>query len=186
MTTLNGHEYEQLYPHLPNSHKVYVDRAIRHGVNKDYAVMCLVVSTMFKGITYADILSLIEGESGFRNIYGHDPVRNPIKSPPGGHLNVTHSNYVQYLHYRKQGLGMQGVGPGQLTYYATQDHADSLGGCHVRYVNIRVAAETLAANIRAHGYVLGWQSYNGTGAAARTYSHDRRIRAAQWAKMIHP
>jgi hypothetical protein len=37
--------------------------------------------------------AIVEKETGFQNVYGHDAVRNPVKSPPGGLLAVTHANY---------------------------------------------------------------------------------------------
>ena len=58
------------------------------------------------------------------NLFGHDAVRNPVK---GGF--VTQARYSQYRTNRQAGLGMQGVGPCQLTWYEFQDRADSLGGC---------------------------------------------------------
>ena len=30
--------------------------------------------------------AIVEKETGFRNVFGHDAVRNPVKSPPGGLL----------------------------------------------------------------------------------------------------
>jgi hypothetical protein len=103
---------------------------------------------------------LIQLESGFRNIYGHDGVRNPIKSPPGGVRVVTAANYAEYLKYRKAGYGMQGVGYSQLTYFSFQDRADKLGGCWKVVPNLTVAFEDLDALIRLHGVRDGLASYN--------------------------
>lgn len=112
-----------------------------------------------------------------RNIYGHDPVPNP--APKGGH--VTKANYLGiYLPARKRGLGMQGVGPLQLTWYATQDTADKLGGCWNPKYSFRVGYHTLAALIRVYGYVDGIRRYNGSGSRAVAYSASVRRLAALW------
>lgn len=112
-----------------------------------------------------------------RNVYGHDPVRNP--APKGGH--VTEHNYLRiYKPARKRGLGMQGVGPLQLTWFATQDRADALGGCYKVKYNLRVGFSTLAALIRQFGYSKGIERYNGSGPAAVAYSVSVRSRAAKW------
>lgn len=130
------------------------------------------------GLTPALGYALAEQETGTsRNVYGHDPVRNP--APKGGH--VTKRNYLgTYLPARRRGLGMQGVGPLQLTWYATQDVADRLGGCYRRRYNLRVGFRTLAALIRQYGYADGIRRYNGSGPAADAYSRSVRSRAAKW------
>ncbi len=118
--------------------------------------------------------ALFQQESGFRNVFGHDPVR----SIRGG--AVTKARYLYYKARRKRGLGMQGVGPGQLTWYATQDRADALGGCWKYGVNVRVALATLKANIRANGYAKGIERYNGSGPAAVRYSREVRAKQKRW------
>src|SRR4051812_46366339 len=89
------------------------------------------------GLEYAVLCAVLEQESGGgHNVFGHDRVRNPVV---GG--RVTKKRYLLYRKYQRQGEGMQGVGPMQLTYYTYQDLADRYGGCwKVRY-NIRVGAE---------------------------------------------
>lgn len=124
--------------------------------------------------------ALVEQESNFRNVFGHDPVRNP--SPKGG--RVTRLRYLRYRRWRRQGLGMQGVGPCQLTWWATQDAADRIGGCWKPECNIRVAFQTLAAQIRAHGYSLGCARYNGSGPAAARYSRELRAKASRWHRVL--
>src|SRR3954447_1711964 len=63
------------------------------------------------GMPVSLICAVLEVETGFQNVFGHDAVRNPIKSPPSGLLGVTQERYRQYLHFRGQGLGNQGIGP---------------------------------------------------------------------------
>lgn len=128
--------------------------------------------------------AVVEKETGFRNVFGHDAVRNPVKSPPGGLLTVTRENYAQYLHHRRQGLGNQGVGPMQLTSPGLQDRADQLGGCWQPGPNIRVGLEFLAGNIRRMGLRPGVVAYNGSGPAAQRYGDDVLARARQWEQRL--
>lgn len=124
--------------------------------------------------------AVLEKETGFRNVFGHDAVRNPVKSPPGGLLGVTEENYRRYLAHRRQGLGNQGVGPMQLTSAFLQDRADQLGGCWQPGPNIRVGLEFLAGNIRRMGLRAGVVAYNGSGPAAQRYGDDVLARARRW------
>ena len=128
--------------------------------------------------------AIVEKETGFRNVFGHDAVRNPIKSPPGGLLAVTRENYAQYLEHRRQGLGNQGVGPMQLTSPGLQDRADQLGGCWQPGPNIRVGLEFLAGNIRRLGLRPGVVAYNGSGPAAQRYGDDVLARARLWEQRL--
>ena len=118
------------------------------------------------GLPVSLICAVLEVETGFRNVFGHDNVRNPIKSPPRGLLAVTPDLYRQYLGFRRQGLGNQGVGPMQLTSPGLQDRADALGGCWKVGANIRVGVEFLAGNIQRLGLFGGVAAYNGSNAYA--------------------
>lgn len=125
-------------------------------------------------------LALCEKEGGFRMVYGHDDVRNPIKSPPGGVLRVTETNYGAYKRARRRGLGMQGVGHTQLTWYAFQDQADALGGCWRPYPNLVVGFRHLRDLVHVHGKAKGAALYNGTGPAADAYGRDWVRKQAAW------
>src|SRR4051794_10226659 len=116
------------------------------------------------GVQVSLICAVLEVETGFRNVFGHDGVRNPIKSPPNGLLEVTPELYRKYLGFRRQGLGNQGVGPMQLTSPGLQDRADALGGCDKVGPNLRVGVEFLAANIKRLGLYHGVAAYNGSTA----------------------
>jgi hypothetical protein len=121
-------------------------------------------------------LALVEKETGGQNIYGHDPVANP--APKGG--RVTAANYKIYKANRKRGLGMQGVGPTQLTWYALQDSADAIGGCHKPYPNLVVGFSNLKRLINLHGKQAGAAAFNGTGDAARMYGKDFVHKQQAW------
>ena len=132
------------------------------------------------GLPVALACAVLEKETGFRNVFGHDAVRNPVKSPPGGLLAVTEDNYRQYLAHRRRGLGNQGVGPMQLTSPSLQDRADQLGGCWKPGPNIRVGLEFLAGNIHRLGLRAGVVAYNGSGPAAQRYGNDVLAAARRW------
>ena len=125
-------------------------------------------------------LALCEKEGGFRMIYGHDPVRNP--APKGG--RVTASNYARYKRDRKAGLGMQGVGHTQLTWYEFQDAADRLGGCWRPYPNLVVGFSNLRRLINQQGKEAGAAAYNGTGPAAEAYGRDFVRRQEAWHRKV--
>jgi murein DD-endopeptidase MepM/ murein hydrolase activator NlpD len=118
------------------------------------------------------ICAVLQIETGFRNVFGHDGVRNPIKSPPrpAPDLEVTEDRYRSYLHHRRLGQGNQGVGPMQLTSPGLQDRADALGGTWRPGPNIRVGVELLASNIKRLGLRQGVRAYNGTGDDAERYA----------------
>ncbi|MGZ6671838.1 MAG: peptidoglycan DD-metalloendopeptidase family protein [Solirubrobacteraceae bacterium] len=114
------------------------------------------------------VCAVMEVESSFTNVFGHDGVANPIKSVHGRpNLVVTEALYKTYLHHRNRGEGPQGVGPMQLTSAFLQDRADKLGGCFKPGPNIRVGVEYLASLIARFGGVHGGlKAYNGSSAYA--------------------
>ena len=101
-----------------------------------------VVEARRVGLPLSYALAFLEKESSGRdrdgslkiglNLFGSDPVRNPVK---GGF--VTQKRYRDYVAGRKRGLGMQGVGPLQLTWWEFQDMADREGGCwHPQHLSL--------------------------------------------------
>jgi hypothetical protein len=109
------------------------------------------------------------------NLFGSDPVPNPIK---GG--LVTAVRYAEYKRNRKLGRGMQGVGPCQLTWYALQDMADAMGGCDKPRLNMRVGFAQAKGLIRRYGKHEGARRWNGSGAAAERYAADWHAKQQRW------
>jgi hypothetical protein len=124
--------------------------------------------------------ALCDKESGFRNVFGHDPTICV------GWGAVTRVKYLAYRARRRASGNrlMQGIGVCQLTWWQTQDLADARGGCHKSEHNISVGFQTLAARIREHGYVVGCARYNGSGPDADAYSRDLRARADTWHRRL--
>lgn len=179
------------YDDLTKVEQRRVDKAVKHGVNRRQAVNCMAAARKYRYVTFPLMLALTEQESGAaggRNVFGHDRDSHGHLIFPAkpGTVMVTHALYTEYL--RRRGPsgrgGMQGVGPCQLTWWATQDLADERGGCHLPYVNIDVAAQILGANIKAFGYVVGIQRYNGVGPAAVAYSVSVRAKARAWRQLL--
>jgi hypothetical protein len=113
------------------------------------------------------------------NLIGHDAVRNPVK---GG--VVSEARYREYRGHRRSGLGMQGVGPCQLTWWEFQDMADRLGGCWVPRYNMRVGFGIAKGLIRQHGKQGGAARWNGSGAAAQAYGRDWLQRQQHWHSVL--
>ncbi|HXH97814.1 MAG TPA: peptidoglycan-binding domain-containing protein [Gaiellaceae bacterium] len=123
--------------------------------------------------------ALLEQESsGGHNVFGHDAVRNPVS---GG--QVTRERYLEYKRYRPT-LGMQGVGPCQLTWRGYQDQADALGGCWKPAINMRVGFAVLTAGIRRNGMRTGIRAYNGSGVAAERYADQVLERMRKWERLL--
>lgn len=157
----------------------YVQIAARHGCRVGLGRVIVKWARHFH-VPLSLAFALIEHESGFRKVFGHDPT---IYAGAGV---VTKAKYLAYRAKRRATGNrlMQGVGEAQLTWWATQDYADRLGGCWTADANIRVAMQTLAANIRDHGYAGGIARYNGTGPAAARYSREVRAAASRWHRLL--
>ena len=123
------------------------------------------------------VCAVIDAESSFTNVFGHDPVRNPIKSIHGQpNLVVTEALYKAYVHHRDNGEDCQGVGPMQLTSKFLQDRADALGGCFKPGPNIRTGVERLGALIKERGSMHGaLVGYNGSTAYADAVIKLQRV-----------
>lgn len=129
------------------------------------------------GVPFAVLCAVLEQETGGgHNVFGHDAVRNPVKGGP-----VTKARYKQYLHFRKLGYGMQGVGPMQLTYYGYQDLADKIGGCWKVKPNIRIGAAKLHRDTQRYGLYGALKAYNGSDA----YAKQVMQRVVKWRRILN-
>lgn len=146
----------------------------RHGGN-GYGRL-IVEESRRGGIPISLGCALVEQESGFHNVFGHDLVkRGQVR---GG--KVTRTRYARYKLLRKLGRGMQGVGLTQLTWFQFQDQADALGGCWKPTYQLRVGFNLVRELIGEHGQVAGIAAYNGRGLAADRYSHEVRAKQSRW------
>lgn len=160
----------------------HVNTIAKHGVGRGLARV-IVKAADDNGIPLSVLLGVADVESGFRNVFGHDAVSNPVKSPPGGLLAVTKPRYLRYRKHRDAGEGQQGVGVMQLTDRGLQSRADELGGCWTLTANVRAGAEVLGRLIRKHGPRRGLASYNGGETGWRNgldYATKVEGRATVW------
>lgn len=151
--------------------------AKKHGANYSLRI---IMEARKAGIPISLAFALIEQESNFRNVFGHDPTTSIPDSWKG-----TQVTKDKYHHYRdKRGShghgGMQGVGPAQLTWWEYQDKADQRGGAWKPQHNISVAFEHLASLIDSKGLRDGLAAYNGTGPAAEKYAGQVLMRQQKW------
>lgn len=143
-----------------------------------FTALRIVLEARRAGLPVSLACALVEQESGFANVFGHDAVRNPVK---GGPVDLT--RYRQYKHYRDIGWGCNGVGPAQLTSKGFQDAADKLGGCHIPRHNLRIGFQFLAGNVRRYGRHIGIASYNAGPAnwkAGEAYARSVEALAKKW------
>lgn len=133
------------------------------------------------GLPLSVACALIEHETNFRNVYGHDPTIF-VGGLDKGHRyrHVTRANYAIYKLRRKLTGKVQGVGPAQLTWIGYQQEAEKLGGNWNPYFNMLVGFRALASNIRAFGLVEGLHHYNGLGADASVYAQPVARAADRW------
>lgn len=130
------------------------------------------------GLPLSYALALVEKESGFRNVFGHDPTSSIPDRWKGS--RVTRGKYLFYKLNRRRGKGMQGVGPTQLTWWEFQDQADKAGGAWRPVPNMIVGFAHLRDLIAQHGKQAGAARFNGSGPAAEAYGRDWVKRQQQW------
>ena len=166
---------------------LYATRARRAGARYSLRI---ILESLDAGIPRSAGFALVQKETNFRNVFGHDPVRSIPISWRG--TTVTKDKYLTYKRNRQNGLGMQGVGPTQLTWYTFQDDADRLGGCWVPKHNIRVGIHHFASlykgfrrsHSQRNALRLAAQNYNGTGSAAVSYGWDFLRQYDRWHRIL--
>jgi hypothetical protein len=155
-----------------------VELVSAHGIAN--AGDCVTASQQPGRPTLPRCLAMLENESGGRNVFGADPGGSAL---PRGWFDteVTHAKYLVYK-FRRDRLGLtpNGVGPCQLTSVGLQKEAEQLGGCWKPLHNMQVGFHFLHGLILEHGVFGGFESYNGSGAAAVSYAERAMSRAAVW------
>lgn len=148
-------------------------RAHRYGVPLRVALHIAFACRRY-GLRYALGYALVEQESGFQHIYGHDP---------GGLLpgqKVTRANYKEFRGEvtAHSGGGANGVGLTQITYWTyIRDHA----GLWRQRANIYFGLGLVAATIISKGEREGLAEYNGgAGNPQFGYADEVLSRATKW------
>lgn len=157
---------------------VLAHRARRHGAHHAWKI---VVEARRARIHVNDAFALVEQESNFRNIFGHDP-GGPF---PG--LKVTRDRVDALLRHVDNGGTSNGVGLTQLTWPPFIRQADKmLGGAANPRNQLIVSFNTLARLQRQYGRHNGFVHYNGGGSAAEQYADVMMLRAQKWSHILWP
>lgn len=133
------------------------------------------------GIELAVAATMVQKESGGRNVWGSDAVNTAGIYVKGS--EVTREAYLRYKAVRKT-IGAQGVGPAQLTWSGYQDQADAIGGCWDWRCNLTVGLQALRDNINRSDLRSGFRAYNGSGPAAEAYADDAMAKLATWRQRL--
>jgi hypothetical protein len=145
-------------------------RAIAHGAA---FALTIIREARRAGIPVSLAFALVEQESAFKNVFGHDPT---IFVGAG---TVTKAKVESYLKQRGH-TRMQGVGTTQLTWWEFQDEAQKLGGLWKPEIQMRVAFAHLARQMKDFGRRDGIRRYNGSGPAAEAYATSVLKRMDKW------
>lgn len=132
------------------------------------------------GLPLSLALALVEQESEFRNVFGHD---DSIYKGAGRVTPLKYRRYKQRRGAHGEG-GMQGVGPCQLTFWTFQDDADKAGGCWRPSRNMRVAFSHLRTLTHEMGEHAGIAAYNGSGTFAERYAREVLAKEKRWKGLL--
>lgn len=160
-------------------------------VNTDLAV----TAAQAAGFELAILATLLQQESGGRNVWGSDGVPTGGAYTKGG--PVTEANYAAYKRALAAGTaGRNGCGPLQLTAADWQTQADNLGGCWRWDINAKVGIDVWTAHRRRFGNERdAFVAYNGgpgavlnratkRNAAAEGYGDKAMTRLAVWRQRL--
>lgn len=156
---------------------VVAGKAHRHGVPYLTAVYIAFASKRL-GLRYALGYGLVEQESNFQHVYGHDS---------GGLFpghRVTHANYREFREHliRTSGGGANGVGLTQITYFP---YIRGAPGLWRRRTNVRFGLGLVAGLVGTKGEREGLAEYNG-GPSNPSYGYADEVlsRASRWRGLI--
>lgn len=150
----------------------YAARAKRNGAHH---VIKTVQEARRAGVPLSWAFALVEQESGFRNVFGHDS-GSILKG-----LHVTKARVAALLNFVAQGGNSNGVGLTQLTFPPLIVEANRAGGAHRPRFQLRVGLKFFREVTGGDYDRLAWK-YNGDPA------YQVRIKAKQrrWHKVIVP
>src|SRR5512146_3035752 len=152
-------------------------RATAAGVPRDVAHYIAFACRQYH-LRYALAFAMFEQESNFEAIYGHDA---------GGlyaGVEVTRENYRRFRAavISEGGIGANGVGLGQVTYWTyIRDHV----GLWKKKVQVYLATSILADFVHRNGEFLGTGAYNGGEAHPNPeYANEVLAKAHKWRPIL--
>lgn len=122
--------------------------------------------------------ALVEQESGFENIFGHD--RGAYRPRDG---RVTQATVAHLLNTVAKGAPSNGVGLTQLTWPGYIRAANRQGGAWKPKYQLRVGFDVVSHAIHTFGTTRGLSVYNAGSPdsdAGRRYAHQVSLRAHKW------
>lgn len=132
--------------------------------------------------------TLVEQESGGRNIFGADWGVIGADRVPFARLPVTRSRLERLLAHIRQGGTSNGVGVTQLTYPPFIYRAERYGGAHLVRYQMRVGFEILAELYGKYPYLEAIAAYNAGEANRRsvisTYARAFAAKHEAWRKRL--
>lgn len=144
----------------------YAARAKLHGARH---VVKTIEEARAAGVPLSWAFALVEQESGFRNVFGHD--RGSILQGQ----RVTAKRVRRLLHHVDRGGISNGVGLTQLTWPPLLREADRNGGAHKPRVQLRYGLRHLAEVARGDLDRSAWR-YNG----APEYQARIKSKQSRW------
>lgn len=141
----------------------------------------VVVEAARVGCPLVHAVTLLDLESsGGMNVFG---AQKQCGQPR--YSEVTEHSYAAYKAGRDR-CGTQGIGPMQLTWAATQDDADRLGGCWRPEINLRVGLTQFVGNMRRAGETeRDWYSRYNTGKPGPSpYAGRAAVLIPRWREVI--
>jgi soluble lytic murein transglycosylase-like protein len=139
-------------------------RAKRHGAA---FALRIVLEARRAGIPISLAFALVEQESGFRNVFGHDA---GAWRPDDG--RVTAGAVRELLRRVKAGQPSNGVGLTQLTWPPFIHQAGALGGAHIPKYQLRVGFTHLAGLLRHYHHTsTALSAYNAGDPNSRKGKH---------------
>lgn len=138
-----------------------------------------------QNIPVSVLTAVVEQETGFRNVFGHDKKVNGSTSGIPKRWAGTEVTKNKYRWYKlgRRFRGNQGVGPMQLTFPGYQDEADRDGGCWDTAVNIATGANVLKALYDSHGtWAAAYAVYNAgsVNEQGRQYAAEVTAKQRKW------
>jgi hypothetical protein len=128
-----------------------IARKIRRHTGKGNSLR-LVWEARDAGISVSLACALVEQESSFDNVFGHDhDVAHPERDNPVRGGGVTQARYRELRRFVANGFHSNGVGLTQLTSVGFLDAADAFGGAWKPKHQLRVGFRTVSDHIRHFG-----------------------------------
>jgi len=142
----------------------------------------IVLEARRAGIPISLAFALVEQESGFRNVFGHD---SQAWRPADG--KVTKSAVRHLLETVARGRPSNGVGLTQLTWPGFIRAADRAGGAHIPKYQLRVGFDHLVKCIQTFGVKRGLSVYNSgspDNPKGRAYARSVAAKAERWHRVL--